>query len=127
MKTLLVLLLLIPSLSWGKEYKAFEIEINNNSGKMYETKDWLVTTITRGLGSVGIPKIIKIGDSITVKDVTLNVNFIFVTEWDEDVGALASKGDIWCMVLENEKHHPSYGSSNNKKWINIENCKPINY
>lgn len=127
MKTLLALLLLIPNLLMSKEFKAFEIQIESNSGKMYQTKDWLITSITSGLGSEGIPNVIKIGDSITVKDVNLKVNFIFVTEWEEDVGDVINKGDIWCMVLEKEKHHPSYGSSNNKKWINVENCKPILY
>lgn len=111
------------------EYRrATEIQVANNSATMFYQDDGWLTSTTGPVGSDGIPKTIKLGDTIRVKDKALVAKHIVVTyiledmEWGGQV--LAKKGDITCVIAESEKDFPGDVAAD-RLWINVKECKPI--
>ena len=110
-----------------REYMANSIEVLKNSATMRYHKDYLITETTGVVGKNGIPSMIKLGDVITVKDRTLNVNYIYVTEclvnmeWGGEV--FCEKGQIRCLVVERPEDVPS-DSGTHRLWITVDHCHP---
>jgi hypothetical protein len=53
---------------------AEEIIVRNNFGTMHQHKNYFITVISGVVGKKGIPNRIKIGDRVTVEDVTSDRN-----------------------------------------------------
>jgi hypothetical protein len=102
----------------------------NASATMYADRNYLVTSARGTVGSEGIPQVIKLGDKITVKDRSITVNHIFVTEIFEDMAwggkTLGRRGDVHCLLVEKLEDNPSVdeNANRNRLWINITDCKP---
>ena len=128
----LALLLGVSEVSWSdpksKIYSANEIMVLDDSAVMNQTKDYFVTSRTGPVGKNGIPKSIKKGDKITVKDTTITVNFIQVTYILEDMSyagqTFAKKGDVSCTLVQSPKDFPEKGDRS-RIWIFVEKCKPL--
>ena len=88
---------------YSKETKSDEVLILNNSAKMFK-KRWRGTWITGPIGTKGIPKKIKIGDIISVGEVSITVRHIIVNHFIKDMPdwgsiKLPKKGDITCVIV----------------------------
>ena len=68
-----------------REGTAEEIIVRNNSGTMHQHKNYFITVISEVVGKEGIPNRIKIGDRVTVEDITITVNHIKVTHVLENI------------------------------------------
>ena len=55
------------------------VRVLNQSATMYQSRDYLVTRVTGPVGKAGIPDVIRLGDTVTVKGKSIKVNYIFVT------------------------------------------------
>ena len=81
-----------------REFKAQAVSVINNSATMHFHKRYLVTVVSGKIGSEGIPQVIRLGDVIRVKDRSLKVNHIYVTEclermeWGGEI--LCEQGEI---------------------------------
>ena len=111
-----------------REYKANSIQVLKNSATMRYQKDYFVTKVMGVVGKEGIPQIISLGDVIAVKDRTLTVNHIFVTEcfvmmeWGGEV--LCEKGQVQCLVVERPEDVPS-DRDTHRLWITVDHCRPL--
>ncbi len=112
-----------------RKSRAEAIEVLNQSATMYESRDYFITQVTGPVGKEGIPHVIRLGDAVTVKGKTINVNHIVVTQylaelkWGNEV--LARPGDVKCLLVESEKDIPSGDEYQNRLWINVDKCRPI--
>ena len=112
-------------------YKALSIKVKTNSATMRYHANYYVTMVSGVVGKEGIPKVISLGDKITVKDRSLTVNHIFVTEHLEDMKYageyLARKGQIKCVLVENERDLPHVDErvQRNRLWIHVKDCQPL--
>jgi len=113
-----------------REHKVSSIKVMNASATMYADRNYLVTSARGPVGSEGISQVIKLGDKITVKDRSITVNHIFVTEILEDMAwdgkTLGRRGDVHCLLVEKLEDNPSVdeNANRNRLWINITDCKP---
>lgn len=112
-----------------QEYKAASIRVLNQSATMHQHKNYFITQTSGPVGTEGIPEVIKLGDTVTVKGKTILVRHIFVTEiladmkWGAEV--LAKKGDVRCVIVESEENLPYGEEKRNRLWIYVEQCVPI--
>jgi hypothetical protein len=117
----------------SKIYWANKVAIIDKSAKMMRThKKFFIFESSGPVGSSGIPEEIQIGDQITVKDVTITVNFIEVTKHLKDLTYLGEtiikKGDVSCAFAENRVDFPSGRDDGRMRvWINASKCMPINW
>lgn len=111
-----------------KEYMAQSIEVLNDSAMMHYHKNLHVTQVLGSVGKEGIPKVIRVGDKIKVKDRELTANFIYVTEALKTMSyggqVLMKKGDISCVVVESPDNLPYSDEWADRLWINVKQCKP---
>lgn len=113
-----------------REYKVSSVRVMNGSATMYADTNYYVTFRRGPVGTEGIPAVVKLGDVIRVKDRSLTVNHILVTEILEDMSyggkIFARKGDIRCLLIERLEDRPGDddNSNCNRLWINITDCKP---
>jgi hypothetical protein len=111
-----------------EEFQASSIEVLSDSAEMLYHKDYLVTVTSGVVGKVGIPNVIRVGDSITVEDTTVPVNYIFVTrcltrmEYGGQV--LCEEGQTTCVAVENPEDVPS-DEERDRVWIYVARCKPL--
>ncbi|MCH7499971.1 MAG: hypothetical protein IH886_08180 [Nitrospinae bacterium] len=112
-----------------KEYKAQGIKVIGNSAKMHYHDKGIVFDSSGTVGSIGIPKVIKIGDVITVNDKTVQANHIFVTEylktmkWKGDV--VFRKGQVSCVIVSDEQNLPYGKITRDRLWINVTECQKM--
>ena len=111
------------------KFKVKQIKNINNSAIMHQTKNYFLTSVTGPVGSKGIPTNIKLGDQITVEDVSISINHIFVTKYLADLEYrgefLARKGQIRCVLVEKERDLPYNENGKSKIWIVVDNCLPL--
>jgi hypothetical protein len=125
-------LLLAPNLATAQsktvEFQARAIEVLDDSATMLYHADYWITTVTWPVGKEGIPKVIRLGDVVTVGNRTLVANYIFVTqclermEWGGDV--LCEKGQTTCTVVERPEDVPS-DEERDRQWIYVKKCRPL--
>ncbi len=110
------------------EYKATAVRVVNRSAVMHEHRSGLLAT-TGPIGQDGIPDMLRLGDTVTVKGRTIRIRHIFVTEIHEDLKwagkVLAKKGDIRCIAVESEDQVPHNEEKRDKLWIYIPECQPL--
>lgn len=131
--TLLILMVVTIGAAGEKtrEYEATAVGVRNNSATMYAHKNYFVTLVSGPVGKEGIPEAIKLGDTITVKDRSLTVKFIFVKEILEDMQwagkVLARKGDVTCTIVERFQDLPHIDENQwrDRLWIHVTECEPI--
>ncbi len=110
-----------------REYKAAAIQILENSGTMHYHKNYWITFVSGVVGKE-LPVVIKLGDTVTVKDRSIRANIIQVTEiletmkWGNQV--LGQAGDVHCVVVERPEDIPS-DVERNRVWINILKCRVL--
>jgi hypothetical protein len=103
------------------------VRVLSQSATMYQSRDYLVTRVTGPVGKAGIPEVIRLGDTVTVKGVSIKVNYIFVThylvemKWGNEI--LARPGDVKCVLVESEKDVPD-DEEINRRWILVDQCQP---
>lgn len=114
-----------------REYKATAVRVKNNSATMYAHKNYYITLVSGPVGKEGIPEVIKLGDKIIVKDRSLTVKHIFVTEILEDMKwggeVLGLKGDVTCTIVENLQDLPHVDEKQwrDRLWIHVTECEPF--
>lgn len=114
-----------------REYEATAVRVRNNSATMNAHKNYYVTIVSGPVGKEGIPEVINLGDKITVKDRSLTVKHIFVTEILEDMKwagkSLGRKGDIQCTIVERLQDLPHVDENQwrDRLWIHVTECEPI--
>ena len=114
-----------------RKYEATSIRVKGRSALMYQDKNYFITQTRGPVGSEGIPETIKVGDVVTVKDNTIQVQHIFVTEFYEDMKygneILAEKGDVHCIVVQSLDNLPYVDEHEfrDRLWINVEKCEPL--
>jgi hypothetical protein len=90
-----------------RKYQADSIRVKGKSATMYQHKNYFVTMTSGPVGSEGIPEIIQVGDVVTVKDSSIQVQYIFVTEFlvDMKYGSkiLGKKGDVHCTIVQSRE------------------------
>ena len=114
---------------YSKETKSDEVLILNNSAKMFKERWRRGTWITGTMGTKGISKKVKIGDIISVEDVSITVRHIIVNHFIKDMPdwegtKLPKKGDITCLLVETLDDVPSDNNAN-RTWIYSTDCQPI--
>ena len=112
---------------YSRETKSNEVLILNNSAKMFQER-WKGTWITGPIGTEGIPKKIKIGDKISVENITITVRHIIVNHFIKDMpnwGGIKTpkKGDITCVLVETLDDVLSDNNAN-RTWIYSTDCQP---
>lgn len=116
-----------------REYEATAVRVRNNSATMYAHKNYYVTLVSCPVGKGGIPEAIKLGETITVKDRSLTVKYIFVKEIREDMQwagkVLARKGDVTCTVVERLQDSPHVDENQwrDRLWIHVTECESIRF
>lgn len=114
-----------------QEYEAMAVRVRNNSATMYAHKNYYITLVFATVGKEGVPEVIKLGDKITVKDRSLTVKHIFVTEILEDMKwageILGRKGDIQCTIVERPQDLPHVDENQwrDRLWVHVKECEPI--
>ena len=107
------------------------IRVKGKSATMYQHKNYLVTLASGPVGSEGIPEIIRVGDVVTVKDSTIRVEHIVVTEFLKDMkygkDVLGQKGDIQCTIVQSLDNLPYVDEHDQRDrlWINVKDCEPL--
>jgi len=96
------------------EYYASSIRVLNNSATMLYHKNYFITHVSGKVGKRGIPTTISTGDSITVKNKTIRVNYIIVSKY---------RGTS-CLIVESKKDIPT-SEWRNRLWINVEQCSVL--
>ena len=120
-----------PENKRSHEYKVSSARVMNGSATMYADTNYFVTFGRGAVGTDGIPELIKLGDRISVKDRSLTVNHILVTEILEDMSyggkVFARKGEVRCLLMERLEDSPNFDENSNRSrlWINITDCKPL--
>jgi hypothetical protein len=51
-----------------REYKVLSVRVRNSSATMHYHKNYYVTLVSGSVGKEGIPEVIRVGDTIRVKD-----------------------------------------------------------
>jgi hypothetical protein len=116
-----------------REYEATAVQVKNNSATMYAHKNYYITLSSGAVGKDGIPEVIKLGDTVTVKDRSLTVKHIFVTEILEDMRwggkVLARKGDVTCTIVERLQDLPHVDEDQwrNRLWVHVKECEPTRF
>lgn len=109
-------------------YRAQAIRVIDDSATMYKHDEGILFSSTGPVGKQGIPGVIRQGDVVRVKNETIRANLIIVKVYHKDMKwqgeYLARKGDVKCMIVENEENIPS-DSPRDKLWINVAQCAPI--
>jgi len=112
-----------------REGTAEEIIVRNNSGTMYQHKNYFITVISSVVGKKGIPNRVKIGDRVTVEDITITVNYIRVTRHLEDISyndqILARKGEVTCALAESPEDFPDREDGKSRVWVHVKQCQPL--
>lgn len=114
-----------------RKSEATSIRVKGKSATMYQHKNYLVTLASGPVGSEGIPEIIQVGDVVTVKDSTIRVEHIVVTEFLKDMkygkDVLGKKGDIHCTIVQSLDNLPSVNEleQRDRLWINVKDCEPL--
>lgn len=114
-----------------REYETSAVRVRNHSATMHAHKNYYVTLVSGPVGKEGIPEVIKLGDKITVKDRSLTVKHIFVTEILEDMKwagkVLGRKGDVTCTIVERLQDLPHVDENQwrNRLWIHVTECEPL--
>lgn len=114
-----------------QDYGVSSVRVMNGSATMYADTKYYVTFRRGQVGKDGIPELVKLGDVVRVKDRSLTVNHILVTEILEDMSyggkIFARKGEIRCLLLQRLEDRPGDddNSSRSRLWINITDCKPL--
>lgn len=109
--------------------KAASIRVKGKSATMYQHKNYLVTLASGPIGSEGIPEVIQVGDVVTVKDGTIKVEHIVVTEFLKDMkygkDVLGMKGDIHCTIVQSLDNLPYVDEHDQRDrlWINVKDCE----
>lgn len=110
------------------EYKATAIRVVNRSAVMHEQRSGLLAT-TGPVGREGIPDMLRLGDTVTVKRHTVRIHHIFVTEIHEDLvwagKPIAKRGDVRCIAVESEDQVPHNEERRDKMWIYVAECQPL--
>jgi len=110
------------------EFQARAIEVLNDSAEMWYHADYWITTVMGNAGKQGIPKVIHLGDVVTVQDRTLVANHIFVTQCLERMErggeVLCEKGQTYCTVVERPEDVPS-DEERDRQWIYVKDCHPL--
>ena len=108
---------------------AEEIIVRNNSGTMHQHKNYFITVISGVVGKEGIPNRIKIGDRVTVEDITITVNHIKVTHVLENISyngqILARKGEVTCVLVESPEDFPDREDGKSRVWVYVKQCQPL--
>jgi hypothetical protein len=111
------------------EYRAVAVRVKNGSGKMLEHRNYGITKTSGSVGSEGIPATIKLGDVVSVSGRSLTVRHIFVSEYNADMKygreVLARKGDVSCVLVENEQDRPDDDDGRDRRWIYVKECEPM--
>jgi hypothetical protein len=111
-----------------QEYQASEIRIISSSARMFQVKNYLITSVMSELGGEGLPEVVRLGDRLTVNDRSLAVNHIKVTrclermEWEGQV--LCERGGTRCLLVEREEDVPS-DRGTHRLWVVVEKCAVI--
>lgn len=114
-----------------RKSEAASIRVKSKSATMYQRKNYLVTVASGPIGSEGIPEIIQVGDVVTVKDNTIRVARIVVTEFLKDMkygkDVLGMKGDIHCTIVQSLDNLPYVDEHDQRDrlWINVKDCEPL--
>lgn len=114
-----------------RKFEATSIRVKGKSATMYQHKNYLVTLASGPVGSEGIPEIIQVGDVVTVKDSTIRVEHIVVTEFLKDMkygkDVLGKKGDIHCTIVQSLDNLPNVDEHDQRDrlWINVKDCEPL--
>ena len=115
----------------ARKFEATSIRVKGKSATMYQHKNYLVTLASGSVGSEGIPEIIQVGDVVTVKDSTIKVEHIVVTEFLQDMkygkDVLGKKGDIHCTIVQSLDNLPYVDEHDQRDrlWINVKDCEPL--
>lgn len=114
-----------------RKSEATSIRVKGKSATMYQHRKYLVTLASGLVGSEGIPEIIQVGDVVTVKDSTIRVEHIVITEFLQDMrygkDVLGKKGDIHCTIVQSLDNLPYVDEHDQRDrlWINVKDCEPL--
>ena len=113
------------------EFSATSIDVSKGDVTLYSHERVLLGLSCRSgpVGKLTGLKTISIGDTINHEEYSFKVGIIEVTKFNEDLSSdgetIAKKGEVVCVVAENEDALPS-DKDCDALWLRIVNCQPFN-